>query len=219
MRLTRSPEQNEEKKKEFSPCPLLLPLGLCRPLLAQTSTTPHTEAHRHKVRWSYAWSLETNRSRREPRSKGGSTLADLQQALEDYLPILLGLVKDGSHLQYKVQFEWVNQEDDAEVGDGGLVDKATHNSVFPYYQRTPSAYSRNAAYGSGSLKSSMHGSFAGVRGPFTPSLWIELEHQALIYKYITSNVVVPSNLLFPLKRSLYPYGLFGTISDTYLTSE
>lgn len=26
---------------------------------------------------------------------GGSTLADLIQALEDYLPVLLGLVKDG----------------------------------------------------------------------------------------------------------------------------
>nr|POE73527.1 hypothetical protein CFP56_42677 [Quercus suber] len=47
-------------------------------------------------------------------SLGGSTLADLQQALEDYLLVLLGLVKDGSHLQYKVQFVWVNQEDDAE---------------------------------------------------------------------------------------------------------
>lgn len=28
-------------------------------------------------------------------SSGGSTLADLQQALEDYLPVLLGLMKDG----------------------------------------------------------------------------------------------------------------------------
>ncbi|KAF3947890.1 hypothetical protein CMV_026043 [Castanea mollissima] len=92
------------KKKEFSPCPLLPPLGLCRPLLVQTSTTPHAEAHCHRG----------CRSCREPRSKGGSTLADLQQALEDYLPVLLGLVKDGSHLQYKVQFVWVNQEDDAE---------------------------------------------------------------------------------------------------------
>ncbi|RVW69955.1 hypothetical protein CK203_052698 [Vitis vinifera] len=44
----------------------------------------------------------------------GSTLADLLQALEDYLPVLLGLVKDGSQLQHKVQFVWVNQEDDAE---------------------------------------------------------------------------------------------------------
>ncbi|KAL5142721.1 hypothetical protein HKD37_09G025851 [Glycine soja] len=45
---------------------------------------------------------------------GGSMLADLLQALEDYLPVVLGLVKDGSHLQYKVQFTWVNQEDDKE---------------------------------------------------------------------------------------------------------
>ncbi|XP_050377592.1 uncharacterized protein LOC126794849 [Argentina anserina] len=45
---------------------------------------------------------------------GGSTLADLQQALEDYLPVLLGLMKDGSQLQHKVKFVWVNQEDDAE---------------------------------------------------------------------------------------------------------
>ncbi|KAF3950234.1 hypothetical protein CMV_023980 [Castanea mollissima] len=102
------------KKKEFSPCPLLPPLGLCYPLLAQTSTTPHIEAHRHRGRRSCAWSLETYRSSREPRSKGGLTLADLQRALEDYLPVFLGLVKDGSHLQYKVQFVWVNQEDDGE---------------------------------------------------------------------------------------------------------
>lgn len=73
---------------------------------------------------------------------GGSTLADLQQSLEDYLPVLLGLVKDGilvsdptflkilgesfrfsnlivlgsgSELQRKVTFVWINQEDDAEV--------------------------------------------------------------------------------------------------------
>ena len=58
------------KKKEFSSCPLLPPLGLCRPLLAQTSTTPHTEAHRHRGHRSCAWSLETYRTRREPQSKG-----------------------------------------------------------------------------------------------------------------------------------------------------
>ncbi|KAL1192188.1 hypothetical protein V5N11_008136 [Cardamine amara subsp. amara] len=44
---------------------------------------------------------------------GGSTLADLHQALEDYIPVLLGLTKDGS-LQFKVQFIWVNQEDEEE---------------------------------------------------------------------------------------------------------
>ncbi|KAG5536031.1 hypothetical protein RHGRI_023727 [Rhododendron griersonianum] len=52
--------------------------------------------------------------------EGGSTLAELQQALEDYLPFLLGLVKDGSPLQQKVQFVWVNQEDDAEVRETAM---------------------------------------------------------------------------------------------------
>lgn len=52
--------------------------------------------------------------RRKATQHGGSTLADLQQALEDYLPILLGLVENGNQLQDKLQFSWLNQEDDAE---------------------------------------------------------------------------------------------------------
>ncbi|KAK8544293.1 hypothetical protein V6N13_034655 [Hibiscus sabdariffa] len=62
------------------------------------------------------------------------------------------------------------------------------------------------SYGFGSLNAIMHGNFSGVEGPFTLSQWNELKHQALIFKYITSNVLVPSNLLTPLKKSLYPYG-------------
>ncbi|KAH9609069.1 hypothetical protein KSS87_021829 [Heliosperma pusillum] len=59
--------------------------------------------------------LHVTRSRRKSITQhGGSTLTDLQQVLEDYLPVLLGLVKDGSPLQHKVQFCWVNQEDAAE---------------------------------------------------------------------------------------------------------
>ncbi|CAN0902191.1 hypothetical protein LINGRAHAP2_LOCUS21844 [Linum grandiflorum] len=54
------------------------------------------------------------RTRRRATQHGGSTLADLHQALEDYLPVLMGLVKDGSQLQHKIQFVWVNQEDEAE---------------------------------------------------------------------------------------------------------
>ncbi|XP_071684364.1 uncharacterized protein [Lolium perenne] len=46
---------------------------------------------------------------------GGSSTANLLQALEEYLPVLLGLVKErGSELRNKVQFVWSNQEDDAE---------------------------------------------------------------------------------------------------------
>ncbi|KAL8202019.1 hypothetical protein R6Q57_011168 [Mikania cordata] len=56
----------------------------------------------------------TRTRRRSATQHGGSTLGDLLQALEDYLPVLLGLVKDGSPLQHKVQFTWINQEDELE---------------------------------------------------------------------------------------------------------
>ncbi|XP_030499398.2 growth-regulating factor 1 isoform X2 [Cannabis sativa] len=94
--------------------------------------------------------------------------------------------------------------------DAALVERTSQNSAFPFYQRPPTSYSRNTGYGSGSLNAGMHATFTGIRAPFTPSQWIELEHQALIYKYITSNVAVPSNLLMPLKKSLNPYGLAGS---------
>ncbi|XP_047942009.1 uncharacterized protein LOC125188941 isoform X2 [Salvia hispanica] len=57
--------------------------------------------------------ITTNR-RKTATQHGGSTLGDLLQALEEYLPVLLGLVKEGSPLQHKVQFVWINQEDEAE---------------------------------------------------------------------------------------------------------
>ncbi|KAL6227532.1 PREDICTED: growth-regulating factor 1-like [Fragaria vesca subsp. vesca] len=87
--------------------------------------------------------------------------------------------------------------------DGGA------SSDFAFYQRMPAPYARNAGFGSGSLNANMHGPYAAARGPFTPSQWIELEHQALIYKYLNANAPVPSNLLIPLKKSLYHYGLSG----------
>ncbi|KAK4803929.1 hypothetical protein SAY86_003746 [Trapa natans] len=52
--------------------------------------------------------------RKSATQHGGSTLSDLQQALEDYLPVLLGLVKDGSQMQHRATFVWVNQEDETE---------------------------------------------------------------------------------------------------------
>ncbi|RLM78183.1 uncharacterized protein C2845_PM12G10720 [Panicum miliaceum] len=45
---------------------------------------------------------------------GGSRTANLLQALEEYLPALIGLAKEGSELRNKVQFVWANQEDVAE---------------------------------------------------------------------------------------------------------
>ena len=43
---------------------------------------------------------------------------------------------------------------------------------------------------------------SGYRPPFTPVQWQELEHQALIYKYLVAGVPVPYDLVVPIRRSL-----------------
>uniref|UniRef100_A0A0D9VLR5 Growth-regulating factor n=1 Tax=Leersia perrieri TaxID=77586 RepID=A0A0D9VLR5_9ORYZ len=45
------------------------------------------------------------------------------------------------------------------------------------------------------------GAGAVGRYPFTASQWQELEHQALIYKYMASGTPIPSDLILPLRRS------------------
>ncbi|KAK4767707.1 hypothetical protein SAY87_002848 [Trapa incisa] len=55
----------------------------------------------------------------------------------------------------------------------------------------------------------MHGMVVGGgRGCFTPSQWMELEHQALIYKYIMANVPVPANLLIPIRKAFESTGFY-----------
>lgn len=40
------------------------------------------------------------------------------------------------------------------------------------------------------------------RNPFTATQWQELEHQALIFKYMAAGMPIPPDLIFPIKRSL-----------------
>ncbi|XP_019417159.1 PREDICTED: growth-regulating factor 1-like isoform X2 [Lupinus angustifolius] len=42
---------------------------------------------------------------------------------------------------------------------------------------------------------------SNIRYPFTQSQWQELEHQALIYKYMASGVSIPPHLIFTIKRT------------------
>ncbi|OMO50924.1 Growth-regulating factor 8 [Corchorus capsularis] len=84
--------------------------------------------------------------------------------------------------------------------DALSLDRSSQNVSFPYFHLTSPAYSRNTGYNTGGFNGAgMHGV---LRGPFTPSQWMELEHQALIYKYITANVPIPSNLLIPIRKAL-----------------
>ncbi|KAF2295603.1 hypothetical protein GH714_033277 [Hevea brasiliensis] len=62
-----------------------------------------------------------------------------------------------------------------------------------------------SGYGSESLNAVINGPSSGARGPFTPSQWMELEYQILIFKYLSASVLVPTELLTPLKRPFYFY--------------
>lgn len=44
----------------------------------------------------------------------------------------------------------------------------------------------------------------GYRTPFTAVQWQELEHQAMIYKYLVAGVPVPADLVVPIRRSFEP---------------
>ncbi|KAM0062850.1 putative transcription factor interactor and regulator C3H-WRC/GRF family [Helianthus debilis subsp. tardiflorus] len=71
-----------------------------------------------------------------------------------------------------------------------------------------------ARYGYGGLPAGMHMPVSRYKGPFTPSQWMELEHQALIYKHFVANVPVPSHLLNPLRKSLNTFLFPGSSSST-----
>ncbi|RZS09694.1 hypothetical protein BHM03_00040798 [Ensete ventricosum] len=65
---------------------------------------------------------------------------------------------------------------------------------------------------SATSSASMQEVLARIRGPFTPSQWLELEHQALIYKYLVANVPIPATLLVPIRRSLNASGFLSSSS-------
>lgn len=49
----------------------------------------------------------------------------------------------------------------------------------------------------------LHGVRTGdVRPPFSPAQWQELEHQALIFKYMMACIPVPPELIIPIRKSL-----------------
>ncbi|GAV82706.1 WRC domain-containing protein/QLQ domain-containing protein [Cephalotus follicularis] len=52
------------------------------------------------------------------------------------------------------------------------------------------------------LSASSSSSARNSRSPFTPTQWQELEHQALIFKYMVSGVPIPPELIYTVKRSL-----------------
>ncbi|KAL3378264.1 hypothetical protein AABB24_004275 [Solanum stoloniferum] len=95
---------------------------------------------------------------------------------------------------------------------------SARNLPFPLFDSGSYNTRAAAAYASGGSNESTPGSFARFRGPFTPSQWMELEHQALIYKHFVANIPVPHQLLTPIKKSLNPYAFSGLSADPYASN-
>ncbi|TYH27789.1 hypothetical protein ES288_A02G096600v1 [Gossypium darwinii] len=88
--------------------------------------------------------------------------------------------------------------------------RSSQNVIFPYFHLTSPACTRNTGYNTAGFNgANMNG------GPFTSSQWMELEHQALIYKYMTANVPIPSTLLIPIRKALDSAG-FSSFSGGLL---
>ncbi|KAG8499275.1 hypothetical protein CXB51_005725 [Gossypium anomalum] len=88
--------------------------------------------------------------------------------------------------------------------------RSSQNVIFPYFHLTSPACTRNTGYNTGGFNGAdMNG------GPFTSSQWMELEHQALIFKYMTANVPIPSTLLIPIRKALDSAG-FSSFSGGLL---
>ncbi|KAB2040679.1 hypothetical protein ES319_D02G100100v1 [Gossypium barbadense] len=88
--------------------------------------------------------------------------------------------------------------------------RSSQNVTFPYFHLTSPACTRNTGYNTGGFNgANMNG------GPFTSSQWMELEHQALIYKYMAANVPIPSTLLIPIRKALDSAG-FSSFSGGLL---
>ncbi|KAM0841540.1 hypothetical protein ACQ4PT_058967 [Festuca glaucescens] len=139
-----------------------------------------------------------------PAAKQARTDAEVSEAVRAAAPYLVGTCSPGHGREKMLSFS------SAASSCHSAAAAAAEAAAMPLYYGTPASCS---GLSSVSLSASIQGAMARVRGPFTPSQWMELEHQALIYKYMAANIPVPHNLLIPIRRSLtslYPPAYFGS---------
>ncbi|KAF8674316.1 hypothetical protein HU200_048145 [Digitaria exilis] len=140
-----------------------------------------------------------------------TTADDVAEAKAAVAPFLLGSCSPGHGGEQMLSFSSAAAAAASSCASTVAAAAAAADGAMPLYYGTPASCS---GLSSVSLSASMQGAMARVRGPFTPSQWIELEHQALIYKYLAANSPIPHSLLLPIRRSLasspYPPSYFGT---------
>ncbi|KAL6843496.1 hypothetical protein ACP4OV_026558 [Aristida adscensionis] len=155
-----------------------------------------------------------SRASKQARVAAGDAASEAARAAAAAAPFLLGSCSPGHGGEQMLSFSSAASScasNAAAAAAAAAVAAAATDGAMPLYYGTPASCS---GLSSVSLSSSVQGAMSRVRGPFTPSQWIELEHQALIYKYLAANSPIPHSLLIPIRRSLasspYSPAYFGT---------
>ncbi|KAK9670230.1 hypothetical protein RND81_13G187700 [Saponaria officinalis] len=166
----------------------------------------HNDDNINKINDNGSGQMKQERS--DPFEKGGDRASKMAKQVVDF----------GLRSENKQKMLSFSSNDKPEVvsflsaNDERLI---SDKNGFPFYHHhNPSSYT-NSRTSPGFGGGNMHGSFTGIRGPFTPAQWIELEHQAMIYKYLTANVPVPSNLLIPIRKAIQSAGFPGFSIASY----
>ncbi|KAM0885184.1 hypothetical protein ACQ4PT_030528 [Festuca glaucescens] len=76
---------------------------------------------------------------------------------------------------------------------------SSSSSIFPFCRSSP-LYSVGEEASPQQQQHTMSARWAARPAPFTAAQYEELEHQALIYKYLVAGVPVPPDLLLPIRR-------------------
>jgi hypothetical protein len=85
-------------------------------------------------------------------------------------------------------------------------------------QSTQSSCRRKSSRANGGGLQSATEAPAHVVSPFTSGQWAELEHQALIFKYMMAGLNVPEELLNPIRRSVASALINGMSTATQHTA-
>ncbi|KAE8815522.1 growth-regulating factor 6-like [Hordeum vulgare] len=153
----------------------------------------------------HGWGLGVRPAAKQARAAASAGDSDaVSEAVRAAAPYLLGTCSPGHGREKMLSFSSSHSQPPS------CPSSAAAQAALPLYYGTPASCS---GLSSVSLSASIQGAMARVRGPFSPSQWMELEHQALIYKYLAANIPVPHNLLVPIRRSvtsLYPSAYFGS---------
>ncbi|CAN6297925.1 unnamed protein product [Urochloa humidicola] len=160
----------------------------------------------------HGWGGGAGGGRAAKQARTTADVAEAAAAKAAVAPFLLGSCSPGHGGEQMLSFSSAAASSCASTAAVAAAAAAVAaDGAMPLYYGTPASCS---GLSSVSLSSSMQGALARVRGPFTPSQWIELEHQALIYKYLAANSPIPHSLLVPIRRSIvsspYQPSYFGT---------